>query len=635
MPEQLLRAPALALPPGLTCLRAMHIQFSLDCPPDCGAPGAHHHARGGAARHDGSGGGSSSAAEAQTRALAGIFGSLADLDYSYGEHADADRLLDAALPHCAALQTLHISGPGALVGGRPREPPFSCLPAASCLHHQRARPQPLAPRPSTAPGAFYHTPLSSAFGYGVSYGLSASSLFLVPWATWLPALLGRAARLGGGGAAAGGTWLRHLAGLPALTEVHLDLPLTMPHQVRLRRASGAGAGCCWRLPASEHPASLWLRSNPAEPGPPFPHNPPARPQLCELVDALVARGALHSLAVHGLTISLVTHRDWVVRQLARLAPIGLQNVNISFGRHALAALPSWLRRGGGGANAAGGARRGGGAPPEPDPRDSRMLEQLAEVFRSAAEAHFVMHTGEYEESVHSQPWGLPVPEPVGGGAGPVGGGGAGPLGEGVEEPGAGAGPGGGGAFAFGGGGGPGVGPPEGEDAEAALPLRIRLLAHVLAVALGPREAVRLMAQQMAAANEGAPPQWQVGGAGYGRPERGPPPPPAGPQGPRPGTRPCERPPAPRLLPLSPSALPCLPAPPHTPQLQQLLMDVVAPHHDAERVELPQGVLGFSRAAAAFAVGAACAVGAVGVPLWGAAARAAWRAAGGGGGAGDA
>jgi hypothetical protein len=84
--------------------------------------------------------------------------------------------------------------------------------------------------PTFDPGAFYHTPLPSAFGYGVSYGLEAGSLFLLPWSTWLPSLFSRVARLTTS-ASGGGSWLRHLTGLPALTEVHLDLPLAMPHQV--------------------------------------------------------------------------------------------------------------------------------------------------------------------------------------------------------------------------------------------------------------------------------------------------------------------------------------------------------------------------------------------------------------------
>ena len=218
----------------------------------------------------------------------------------------------------------------------------------------------------------------------------------------------------------------------------------------------------------------------------------------------MARGALHSLALHGVALSLVTHRDWVVRQLSRLAPIGLQNINISFGRHVLAALPSWLRRGGGVVGGTGsGARHSGGAQPAPDSRDMAMLEQLADVFRAAPEVHFVMHSGEFEESVHSQPWGLPVPEGLPGpGGAPVG---VGPLGEGVEE---------GGFGADGGGGGlqqpAGALPPEGD--HLGLPLRIRLLAHVLAVVVGPREAVRVLAQNLAAANEDAPPHWQVSAA---------------------------------------------------------------------------------------------------------------------------
>jgi hypothetical protein len=55
----------------------------------------------------------------------------------------------------------------------------------------------------------------------------------------------------------------------------------------------------------------------------------------------------------------------------------------------------------------------------------------------------------------------------------------------------------------------------------------------------------------------------------------------------------------------------------------MLMEVVAPHHDPERVELPQGVVGVSWASATFAAGAAAALAAV-VPAAAAGAAAAWR-----------
>ena len=82
-------------------------------------------------------------------------------------------------------------------------------------------------------GAFYHTPLPLALEYGVSWGLEAASFFLLPWGTWLPALLGRNTL---SSASAGGTWLRHLARLDSLSELHLDLPLALPAQVRARHA---------------------------------------------------------------------------------------------------------------------------------------------------------------------------------------------------------------------------------------------------------------------------------------------------------------------------------------------------------------------------------------------------------------
>ena len=46
-------------------------------------------------------------------------------------------------------------------------------------------------------------------------------------------------------------------------------------------------------------------------------------QVKELVDSLVERGALHSLALHGVSISLVTRRDWLLRQFSRLTAINL------------------------------------------------------------------------------------------------------------------------------------------------------------------------------------------------------------------------------------------------------------------------------------------------------------------------
>jgi len=119
------------------------------------------------------------------------------------------------------------------------------------------------------PGAFYHTPLPSAFEYGVRYGLEAATLFMVPFSSWLPALFGRRG-------VGGGTWLRHIAALPALSDLHLDLPLVMPAQVRwmgLERwiacsrgwgwegFQGAGAYCVLLCPVADRP-------NPTQ-----PHNP--------------------------------------------------------------------------------------------------------------------------------------------------------------------------------------------------------------------------------------------------------------------------------------------------------------------------------------------------------------------------
>jgi len=68
-----------------------------------------------------------------------------------------------------------------------------------------------------------------------------------------------------------------------------------------------------------------------------------------------------------------------------------------------------------------------------------------------------------------------------------------------------------------------------------------------------------------------------------------------------------------------------------PQVQTMLLEVVAPHHDPEQVLLPQGVLGCSWAAAAFVAGAGCALGAA-LPAMSAVGRVLWQrfgAAGGG------
>lgn len=61
-----------------------------------------------------------------------------------------------------------------------------------------------------------------------------------------------------------------------------------------------------------------------------------------------------------------------------------------------------------------------------------------------------------------------------------------------------------------------------------------------------------------------------------------------------------------------------------PQVQNHLLELLAPHHDPERVDLPQGVLGCSAAALAFAAGAGAAlsVTVAGLALVG---RLAWRA----------
>jgi len=211
-----------------------------------------------------------------------------------------------------------------------------------------------------------------------------------------------------------------------------------------------------------------------------------------------------------MAISLVTRRDWVVRQLGRLQAIQLQHISVSFGRHVLAALPSWLRSNGG----EGGLRRSSEQPQQPDPRDVRMLERLAALFSATSEAHFVMHDHGLEESIHSQPWGLPAPGHAadalaGGGAG--GAAGPGPVGEGVEQqppqqqqqqqqqqqdaPQQHA-------------GGPGAPPPDGGDFE--LPLLIRLMAHTLASILGPRAAVQMMTPAMMEANDLGN-EWQVRG----------------------------------------------------------------------------------------------------------------------------
>lgn len=220
---QLLRVPAGALPPGLTSLQALYVQLELEgmlAVPTCGGEGGLP-ARDGGSRlsrrslgsslarfslgsgasgsglrrqslpSGGKGGaGSASGAHPLPRSawLAPVFGSLKELHWVHGDHAAADRLLAAALPHCGCLEQLHVSGPG----------------------------------------AFHHTPLAQAAGYGAAYGAEAASLFLLPWATWLPTLVGRGAPSAGG---VGGSWLRQIACLGALRELHLDLPLALPAQV--------------------------------------------------------------------------------------------------------------------------------------------------------------------------------------------------------------------------------------------------------------------------------------------------------------------------------------------------------------------------------------------------------------------
>jgi hypothetical protein len=110
MPEQLLRVPVSSLPRGLTSLRAMHVQFDPDWPQH-----SHHGAAG--ARGPGVGGVVPPACGRCPTHLGAQFSSLVELDYAHADHASADRLLDAALPHCANLRLLHISGPGGRAGG--------------------------------------------------------------------------------------------------------------------------------------------------------------------------------------------------------------------------------------------------------------------------------------------------------------------------------------------------------------------------------------------------------------------------------------------------------------------------------------------------------------------------------------
>lgn len=138
-----------------------------------------------------------------------------------------------------------------------------------------------------------------------------------------------------------------------------------------------------------------------------------------------------------------------------------------------------------------------------------MLQQLAAAFSSTPEAHFVMHSGEFEESVHAVPWGLPVPEDGGAAGGAAVGaagdqqgngaaavGGAGPVGEGAEQQQQQQ------AEQVDGGNG---------DPEFQFPLAVRLMAHLLAMVWGPMVAVKALTPALApimGANE-LPAQWQV------------------------------------------------------------------------------------------------------------------------------
>jgi hypothetical protein len=231
----------------------------------------------------------------------------------------------------------------------------------------------------------------------------------------------------------------------------------------------------------------------------------------ELVDALVRRGGLNALAVHGLTVSLVTRRPWLVQQLARLAPLGVQSVSISFGRHALAVIPGWLRPRGARTRAAQQQQQ------QPCPAGVRMLEALAAAFKRTPDAHFAIATDDgLEESAHTVPWGLPLPQPqpqpqqqqqeqAGGGAG------GGPIAEGAEAAGAAA-----NAAAQ-----PPPPPPPAhdEDGEPRLPRGLRVLARVLAFCIGPRNAVEMLSRALlpAMVGDGGGAGAEDGGGGGGVP----------------------------------------------------------------------------------------------------------------------
>jgi len=113
MRDQLLHVTVTSLPTGLTSLRSMHVQFHLD------EADTHAHAHqqqqeeeGGAISGSSSSG--SSGAAHHSHPLSAVFSDLQEFDFTHGDHPSADRLLEAALPHCTNLQQLHISGPGAL-----------------------------------------------------------------------------------------------------------------------------------------------------------------------------------------------------------------------------------------------------------------------------------------------------------------------------------------------------------------------------------------------------------------------------------------------------------------------------------------------------------------------------------------
>ena len=158
--EQLLHVPVASLPPGLTSLRAVHLQLELQERQQEHDLRQEDRGRAGGSTSKGSGRQAASRQEPHKDTTAGcdparlaaIFCSLRELEWTHGDHAAADRLLATALPHCREhLELLHISGPGET----PRRHP--CTALWDCLGSSRSENQSPAKHLS-AVGLTFHLP---------------------------------------------------------------------------------------------------------------------------------------------------------------------------------------------------------------------------------------------------------------------------------------------------------------------------------------------------------------------------------------------------------------------------------------------------------------------------------------------